>query len=84
MRLVLPTLWSPSKTIFVRFGGVDEKSAVAGVDKASIAGVSMCRVAGFQAVASVVFRAGPGHYDIGLLLFGSTHILVFTHTIIRT
>jgi hypothetical protein len=31
MRLVFPTLWSPSKTIFVRFGGADEKSAVTGV-----------------------------------------------------
>ena len=36
MRLVFPTLWSPSKTIFVRFGGDDEKSAETGVD-----GVSM-------------------------------------------
>lgn len=38
MRLVLPTLWSPSKTIFVRFGGAEEKSAavgVAGVDMAA-------------------------------------------------
>jgi hypothetical protein len=32
MRLVLPTLWSPSKTILVRFGGAEEKSAVTGVD----------------------------------------------------
>lgn len=30
MRLVLPTDWSPSKTIFVRFGGAEEKSAVTG------------------------------------------------------
>lgn len=36
MRLVFPTLWSPSKTIFVRFGGEEEKSAETGV-----AGVSM-------------------------------------------
>jgi len=36
MRLVFPTLWSPSKTIFVRFGGEEEKSAETGVD-----GVSM-------------------------------------------
>jgi len=27
IRLVFPTLWSPSKTILVRFGGADEKSA---------------------------------------------------------
>lgn len=31
IRLVFPTLWSPSKTILVRFGGADEKSAVTGV-----------------------------------------------------
>jgi len=31
MRLVLPTLWSPSKTILVRFGGAEEKSAETGV-----------------------------------------------------
>jgi hypothetical protein len=31
MRLVFPTLWSPSKTILVRLGGDEEKSA-AGVD----------------------------------------------------
>jgi hypothetical protein len=31
MRLVFPTLWSPRSTIFVRFGGAEEKSAVAGV-----------------------------------------------------
>lgn len=31
MRLVLPTLWSPSRTIFVRFGGAEEKSAAVGV-----------------------------------------------------
>lgn len=30
MRLVFPTLWSPSKTILVRLGGDEEKSA--GVD----------------------------------------------------
>lgn len=39
MRLVFPTLWSPRRTILVRFGGVEEKSAVAGVDGASIGGV---------------------------------------------
>lgn len=38
IRLVFPTLWSPSNTILVRFGGVEEKSAVVGVDKASITG----------------------------------------------
>jgi hypothetical protein len=27
IRLVLPTLWSPRSTIFVLFGGADEKSA---------------------------------------------------------
>jgi hypothetical protein len=32
MRLVLPTLWSPSSTIFVRLGGEEEKSAVTGVE----------------------------------------------------
>lgn len=31
IRLVLPTLWSPSSTILVLFGGEDEKSAVTGV-----------------------------------------------------
>jgi hypothetical protein len=31
IRLVFPTLWSPSKTILVRFGGADEKSAATGV-----------------------------------------------------
>jgi hypothetical protein len=31
IRLVLPTLWSPRSTIFVRFGGADEKSAATGV-----------------------------------------------------
>jgi hypothetical protein len=36
MRLVLPTLWSPSKTILVRFGGADEKSADTGVVEVSI------------------------------------------------
>lgn len=35
MRLVLPTLWSPSSTIFVRFGGEEEKSAVTGVEGVS-------------------------------------------------
>lgn len=40
MRLVFPTLWSPSNTIFVRFGGEDEKSAETGV-----AGVSMSEAA---------------------------------------
>ena len=30
MRLVFPTLWSPSSTILVRFGGDDEKSAETG------------------------------------------------------
>lgn len=39
MRLVFPTLWSPSKTIFVRFGGDEEKSADAGVDGVSIRAV---------------------------------------------
>lgn len=39
IRLVFPTLWSPRRTILVRFGGVEEKSAVAGVDGASIGGV---------------------------------------------
>lgn len=27
IKLVFPTLWSPSKTIFVRLGGAEEKSA---------------------------------------------------------
>lgn len=31
IKLVLPTLWSPSNTILVRFGGAEEKSAVTGV-----------------------------------------------------
>ena len=31
IKLVLPTDWSPSKTIFVRFGGAEEKSAPTGV-----------------------------------------------------
>jgi len=39
MRLVLPTLWSPSNTIFVRFGGEEEKSAVTGVVGASMVDV---------------------------------------------
>ena len=30
IKLVFPTLWSPRSTIFVRFGGEEEKSAVAG------------------------------------------------------
>jgi hypothetical protein len=38
MRLVLPTLWSPSNTIFVRFGGEEEKSAETGVDGVSMGG----------------------------------------------
>lgn len=37
MRLVLPTLWSPSSTILVRFGGDAEKS-VAPVDEESMLG----------------------------------------------
>lgn len=41
IRLVFPTLWSPSNTILVRFGGVEEKSAVAGVDNASIVSVRL-------------------------------------------
>lgn len=35
MRLVFPTDWSPSNTIFVRFGGADEKSAVTGEEAES-------------------------------------------------
>lgn len=31
IREVFPTDWSPNKTIFVRFNGDDEKSAVVGV-----------------------------------------------------
>jgi hypothetical protein len=38
MRLVFPTLWSPSNTIFVRFGGEEEKSAETGVDGVSMGG----------------------------------------------
>lgn len=30
MRLVFPTLWSPSRTILLRFSGGEEKSAVTG------------------------------------------------------
>lgn len=37
MRLVLPTLWSPKRTIFVRLGGDEEKSAETGVPGVSIA-----------------------------------------------
>jgi hypothetical protein len=38
IRLVLPTLWSPSSTIFVRLGGEEEKSAVTGVEGWSMVG----------------------------------------------
>ena len=31
IRLVFPTLWSPRRTILLRFSGGDEKSAVTGV-----------------------------------------------------
>ena len=31
IKLVFPTLWSPSRTILLRFSGGDEKSAVTGV-----------------------------------------------------
>lgn len=31
IKLVLPTLWSPKRTIFVRFGGAEEKSEATGV-----------------------------------------------------
>lgn len=60
IRLVFPTLWSPSNTILVRFGGVEEKSAVAGVDSVSITSVLVCRVGGFQVVAHV----GPSRYEV--------------------
>ena len=73
IRLVFPTLWSPSNTILVRFGGVEEKSAAVGVDKASIAGLG-CRVAKFGA-AFPLFRVGPSRYEFvvrsSLPLFGS-------------
>ena len=36
IRLVFPTDWSPSNTIFVRFSGDDEKSAEAGVPGVAI------------------------------------------------
>lgn len=59
----------------MRFGGVEEKSAVAGVDNVSIVCVSVCRVGGFQVAALVAFRVGPGQYELAsttsLPLFGS-------------
>jgi hypothetical protein len=43
IRLVLPTLWSPSSTIFVRFGGAEEKSGATGDVEVSIGtGVFFC------------------------------------------
>ncbi len=41
IKLVFPTLWSPSNTILVRLGGVEEKSAVGGVEGESIASVDV-------------------------------------------
>lgn len=35
IRLVLPTLWSPRRTILVRLGGEEEKSAETGVETES-------------------------------------------------
>ena len=43
IKLVFPTLWSPSNTILLRFNGGDEKSAVTGVD-ATLIVVSLVRI----------------------------------------